>query len=88
MSAPVPSTDVAEMLSTYGADHMVAATCSLHLCSARGAWLCMGLEPFLTLLILLQMLTIDQPLPAANLNKHPDTESHKEDTIVVRHRHA
>ena len=51
------------------------------------AWLCMALKPVLTLLVLLQVLAIDEPLPAAHLRKHSQHRVTKKVTIV-RHRQA
>lgn len=86
-TAPVSPAHIAEMLSTHSAYHVIAAPCSLHFCSARWAWLCMALKPVLTLLVLLQVLAIDEPLPAAHLRKHSQHRVTKKVTIV-RHRQA
>lgn len=49
----------------------------------------MAFKPFLALLILLQMLTVDEPFPAAYLSKHTNkTQSQQKDSTIVRHGRA
>lgn len=66
-AAPILAADIAEVLATYCADHVVAPRRALYFCAAGGATLCVACHPRLALCVLLLCLFLEQGAPLSHL---------------------